>query len=286
MRGLIAVALLFSVFEGRASTITPTINSSQSMLNAAMTFGSVAATAQVPGSLSDTYSGSIEADLTNNTLTFSGGSSIVALAATASYVPPLGGANTQGSPQNYGGYFQNISIPLYTFNSDVDLRDVNLDITSGSVVVGSPASGLVLTVESGAENFSVPALPLYGVTAGYYSQNFSGTTANNASSSLVTLAVSGSTETLTIPVNATINFTEEGEAASVNLTGNIVATYAVPEPSTIALLAASAIGLIGYGLRRRVARTARPAAFNQPDAPAILSFPSHSSPAHATRRAA
>ena len=51
-----------------------------------------------------------------------------------------------------------------------------------------------------------------------------------------------------------------------------------PGPSTLALLAAGAIGLIGYGLRRRraVRRTAKPAAFDQQDAPPILSFPSHS----------
>jgi probable HAF family extracellular repeat protein len=46
---------------------------------------------------------------------------------------------------------------------------------------------------------------------------------------------------------------------------------ATPEPSTITLLAASGVSLLGYGLRRRrLARTARPAAFDQQDAPAIL----------------
>ena len=59
-----------------------------------------------------------------------------------------------------------------------------------------------------------------------------------------------------------------------------------PEPSTFALLAAFAVGLVGYGWRRRARRTAKPAAFDHQDAPPILAFPSHSSSASAARRAA
>ncbi len=62
-----------------------------------------------------------------------------------------------------------------------------------------------------------------------------------------------------------------------------------PEPSTLALLAAGAIGWLVYGVRRRTAarRTAKPATFDQPqDEPPILAFASHSSSASAARRAA
>jgi hypothetical protein len=60
-----------------------------------------------------------------------------------------------------------------------------------------------------------------------------------------------------------------------------------PEPSTLTLLAAGAVAIAGYGWRRRaVRRAAKPTAFDQEDAPAILSFPSRSSHAHAARRAA
>ena len=60
-----------------------------------------------------------------------------------------------------------------------------------------------------------------------------------------------------------------------------------PEPSALALLAAGAIGLVGYrSWRRRITRTAEPATFDQPAAPAILSFPSPSSQANMARRAA
>ncbi len=61
-----------------------------------------------------------------------------------------------------------------------------------------------------------------------------------------------------------------------------------PEPNTLVLLcAAGVLGLLAaVWRRRRAARTAEPAAFDPQDAPAILAFPSHSSPANAARRAA
>jgi hypothetical protein len=77
-----------------------------------------------------------------------------------------------------------------------------------------------------------------------------------------------------------------GHAGQQSLTLNVTADV-VPEPSTLSLLAAATLGLAGCAWRRRRAagRSARPAP--QDDAPACLSFPSHSSaPAKVARRAA
>ncbi len=74
---------------------------------------------------------------------------------------------------------------------------------------------------------------------------------------------------------------EQWNTSNLYTNGTVSVT---PEPSTLALFAAAAIGLAAYGWRRRLARTAKPA-FDQQDAPAILSFPSRSS-ANVARRAA
>ena len=75
-------------------------------------------------------------------------------------------------------------------------------------------------------------------------------------------------------------------SATLAVQGNNLVLKVVPEPGTLALLAAGAIGLVGYGWRRRKARLAKPTAIDQQDTPPTLSFRPHSSPASAARRAA
>jgi autotransporter-associated beta strand protein len=82
-------------------------------------------------------------------------------------------------------------------------------------------------------------------------------------------------------------FAAEGIQFVPQWNANSLVVEAVPEPSTLALLAAGAIGVLGFGWRKRKStRTAKLAAIDETDAPAILSFPSQPSPAHVARRAA
>ena len=83
-------------------------------------------------------------------------------------------------------------------------------------------------------------------------------------------------------------FAAGGIAADYGTGNGTVFALTLPEPGTLVLLAAGAIGLVGYVWRcRRATKTATPSTFeHEDDAPAILSFTSHASTAHAARRAA
>jgi hypothetical protein len=72
-------------------------------------------------------------------------------------------------------------------------------------------------------------------------------------------------------------FAAEGIQFVPKWSSNSLAIEAVPEPSTLAIFGAGAIALIGYGLRRRRLAGGTAQQEFQDDAPAILSFPSHSS---------
>ena len=89
---------------------------------------------------------------------------------------------------------------------------------------------------------------------------------------------------LTVGAGGTFIFDPTATFGSAVASSAVSQVNPVPEPGTLALLSAGAIGFVGYGWCRRASRrVAKPAAFAQQDAPAILSFPSHST---AARRAA
>ena len=156
----------------------------------------------------------------------------------------------------------------------VSVQNVLLDSTSTLIleVAGTqPSSGYDQLDISGLATLNgaldVTYLNGFSPSAGENFDLFNGRTTGSFSSiSLPVLSNGLSWNTSNLYANGTISVT--------------------PEPSTLVLLGVGAIGLLGYGLRRRLARTAKPAAFDQQDDPTILSFPSRSSQASAARRAA
>ena len=225
------------------------LNNSSSALNCTMVVAQVEGTQQVAGSLVDTYSGSLAVTRTGNTLTFSGGSTVDGDYKTG-YTPAVGFGD-EGMEQNYGAKFTGLSFTTDTIYADV--RDLRFDITSGTATVGSAANGMVFTISPiitgvrPAVNFTIPTA--FG--GGYGSQGIYGMTATNASAGAVTIDTVGTTETLTIPVDVTYTLSLGGIPGSMRLTGNLVGTRTVPEPSTIILLACGLASLLAYAWRKR-----------------------------------
>ena len=180
----------------------------------------------------------------------------------------LGGVGMVGSVTVYaGGHMApgDNNIGTLIVSGDVDFESGELDI------VGEGNSNTSLSVAGNLILSGNTTLDVTGsLSAGPYTiANYSG-------------SLNGQFGTLDVPNGYTINY-GTGSDSSITLS-------AVPEPSTLVLLAAGAFGVIGYGVRRRRAgkRTAKPTAFGrQETASATLPFPSHAPrQAEAARRAA
>jgi hypothetical protein len=145
------------------------------------------------------------------------------------------------------------------------MMDYELDTPGTSDLILMPSGSLML---NGQQFADFDFMPLANFGAGTYDLIEAG-------------SISGS-------LGANTSGTIDGYAATLAVEGDelVLNVGAVPEPSAGAILATGVIGLMGYvWRRRRLARTAKPATFDQPDAP-ILSFPSQASPATAALRAA
>ena len=62
------------------------------------------------------------------------------------------------------------------------------------------------------------------------------------------LSDSGTLETLTLPINADLSLQVNGVPRDLNLSGEVIATTAVPEPASVAVLVSS--GLLVLRFRR------------------------------------
>ena len=170
---------------------------------------------QVPGAAKTSLSGSIVADLTGGLLTFNGLSTI-ALDAN-----PLGPFTPAANPG-----IDNLGF-----------------ISNGNTALGFPISvvirDLVFTIQSGtATDGALPNLLTQKITSGYQVNSFTGQTSlvggsgPDQATSNVSLSTVGNTETLIIPVT---RLPAQGTPGQIYFTGQIVATRAVPEASSVML---------------------------------------------------
>ncbi len=141
----------------------------------------------------------------------------------------LGGTgNLTGATVNAGGHLApgNLNAGALTFSGDLDFEGGELDIAG---------AGDSITSLSIMGNLSFSADPTLNVTG-----NFAPGTYTIASYGGT---LSGQFATLNLPAGDTINYGTGGDSS--------ITLSVVPEPSTLVLLVAGAIGLLGCGSRRR-----------------------------------
>jgi hypothetical protein len=217
-----------------ADPITLSVNSSLSSLTlvSPSSIAGLAYTPQTAGALTAFWGGSIVADVTLGVFTFSGGSTLTALAnPNGPFLPGIQPGIT-GGVENYGVFAQGNVALLGGFTTvNGAYRDLTLDITAGTAENADTTFGMVLAFvgPSKLEYFiTSPGLTGPGVV------NPLNTSAGNTS----LLNVTWDGTTLTLPVTFT---TTGGNGRTERWQGTIVASV-VPEPSSVAL------GLLGLGL--------------------------------------
>jgi hypothetical protein len=228
-----ALCVLASAGISHAATVVFTIaNSALNTLTLSGNVGGAPHTFQgTAGSLVDTYTGSITADLTGGVLTFSPGGDSLTAQLNASR--PVGGfLPAGGGVDNYG-----VTVNAAAGGGVIAFRDLIFDITGGTMTNGA-ASTAIFGFSSGHADYNAPAfgapgsLPLPPVTP-----------VANSSPGLVSLLTVGSTQTLTIPITLTYP-----GPPSTTFNGQLVLQRTVPEPASFVFALA---GLLGIFRRRR-----------------------------------
>jgi hypothetical protein len=173
-----------------------TIDQAQSALTISATFSGISIQPQGPGSLTTSYTGNIEADVTDSTVAFVG-LSVIDAVTNGTWEPGPGGTNA-AAPADYGGQIANFLV-----NGKAAVRDVVLDVTSDVL----PVSGVTFPAQGVQFNFvptGTSAIDYtYSITlgsSGTGSQALIGSSTNSISTN-ATLVVQGSETVLTIPVD-------------------------------------------------------------------------------------
>lgn len=241
-----AASLAAAAATARAEIRTYTLNPTSSTLRFSGSVSAFAATPQTAGSDTTRYSGTLMVDVTTNTIRFLNGSVIDAQPQSIAQAPAANGA--QGTAQADYGY--NISQPPFD-SGQAAIRNLVLDVESGVLTRTGTSfpSGQTVLVDSGVLDYRVT-----GLTNENGRESQVGEAATNAAAA-GSLTVAGTTETLTLPINANFRFTaiDLGDSP-FTATGQLVATRVIPEPGSAGLLAAAGAAAV-LAVRRRARGT-------------------------------
>jgi hypothetical protein len=220
---LTAVGLCLSSPRLAAEVRTFVIDQTQSTLTIGGSFVSLPLQQQAPGSLTTRYTGTIFADVSGSTITFVGGSTILAL--TNGVWQPNTNGTAGSAPANYGGQG---SLPPF-LSGRAALRDIVLDAISGALTVTGtnfPAAGITFSFPSNAP--SALDYTYSGLTSGSGRRPLRGDSTNNVATT-GSLSSQGGNLVLTIPANllayATINTSND---VQYSLQGQLVAVATTP----------------------------------------------------------
>jgi hypothetical protein len=179
---------------------------------------------QASGSLVTSYSGTIKAEVTGDSIQFTGGS-VLDSAVNGTWQPASGGG-AGSAPADYGAQ---VSTPLGTARGA--LRNIVLDLQSDPIAISNssfPATNLVFA-------FPAESTAVFDFNAGFLgsgSHPFAGKSTNETAT-VATLANSATQQTLTINIDTVFQFNGLQENDSrAHLTGKVVATRALPELET------------------------------------------------------
>lgn len=213
-----AVAVSYSLSPASSLTL------SGALLAPSLPFGPQGSAA----SMTTSYSGILAGDLIGSTFTFGAGTGISAAPNPSG--PFIPGPGTPPPPDNYG-----ITIGPAT----AAYRGI-LFTALGSVTAGSaPGSAAMAFLSGSHSDYDATAL---GGGAGVVDLAALPPSANTAVG-LVSITVSGLTETITIPVSITQTGTIAGAPYTQTFAGTLVGTRAIPEPSALALSLAGMLAL-------------------------------------------
>lgn len=241
-----AAVTLAAGATARAEVHTYTVDPVRSSLTFSGEVDVFPVTPQTPGSDTTRYSGSLMADVTATTIQFLDGGAMDAQDQLAPQQPRNGGTGfTPAAAADYG-----FNADSFMTTGRVAFRGFVLDLTSGVLARSgtSVPSGQTVAIEAGTVHYRWEGLSSNEAD----SAGQGGETANNAAAA-GTITTVGNIETLTIPINAPFALSVVGISDSqMTLTGQIVATRIIPEPSTASLFTGVAAG--ACLLRRRHSR--------------------------------
>lgn len=201
---------------------TFTVDQTQSSLFISGTVSGFAFEPQGSGSLTTSYTGTIEVDLTDSELTFTGGS-LIAGVNNGTWQPGIGGG-AGGAPANYGG-----SAFLIVASGVAAVRNVLLDVTSAPITLANGAFAATNLVFSFAPSATTAIdYSFTGLISGNGTRTLSGEF-TNANPANATLQMQGAELILTLPVDISgVATAQSPNDVQYRLRGQIVARAAAP----------------------------------------------------------